>query len=120
MGDASNRKKRRRAAEAADPDSNIPNPLDGCILQPINCAIHLRGDEPKKTLPDGRLHITITKMIVTPLEDYQSLLKLARTRMKDAELRAFQKVKDAVFARMEEDRKKIQVVSELPKELKDR
>lgn len=87
MGRASNKKSKRRqlltagtpgAGKSSTPD--IPSPFQNIILRPMNSLVTLRGKDPKQTLADGQMLVTLNRYAVVPLEHYNDLLKVAKGR----------------------------------------
>ena len=86
MGRASKNKQQRRnmikkaaiAPDGATPD--IPPVFQNVVLRPMNSLVSLRGKDAKQPLADGQMLITLDRYAIVPLEHYNDLLKLAKTR----------------------------------------
>lgn len=91
MGRERNKKKNRRKLlnqngvaidekGQATASPKVPQPFQNLLLRPMNCIVNLRGKDPKQPLSDGQMLVTIDRYAVIPLEQYNDLLRVAKTK----------------------------------------
>lgn len=95
MGRASSKKKKRRELlsrgvpkEGKQDMADVPGPFQNVILRPVNSLVTLRGKDPKQTLSDGQMLVTLDRYAVIPLEQYNDLLRIAKNKAGAVEMAA--------------------------------